>query len=322
MSANPLLMVAESAHVDAARRAVVRLAATVTSDETVLGRIAIVVQELAYNLVRHAGHGELLHALNDGVLDIIALDKGPGMTDVRRCLSDDYSTAGTMGAGLGAIQRQSDVFDIYSQPGQGTVVLSRFHLLPKRNEPFLVGAAGTPYPQEEVSGDSWAVKGNRFMICDGLGHGPSAAVASEKAREIFLAYADRFPLDELMENLHQALMSTRGGALSMAEVDPEHGQVSFCGIGNVAGRLLTNDSRSMVSNNGTLGYKIGRIQTFTYPWTPGALLVLNSDGLTSKVGLKDYPGSLLRHPALIAGLLHRDFRRHNDDATVLVIKHA
>jgi anti-sigma regulatory factor (Ser/Thr protein kinase) len=316
------ITVADAAHVNAARRAVVRLAETLIQDETILGRIAIVVQELAFNLVRHAGYGELLCNLHQGVLDILAVDQGPGMADISRCIADNYSTSGTMGAGLGAVRRQSDVFDLYSRPGQGTIVLARFYLEGVPDTAFNYGAVCTPYPGEQACGDIWAIRGNRFLVCDGLGHGPNAEVASQRAREIFMSYTDQYPLRDLMENLHNAMTSTRGGAVSMAEISVERGEVSFCGIGNVAGRLLAVDSRSLVSNNGTVGYKIGRIQTFTYPWTPDTVLVLNSDGLTTKLGLRDYPGSLARHPAVIAALLHRDFRRANDDATVLVIKHA
>ena len=317
-----VLPVSTSVHVDAARRALVRLAGTVTADETLLGRLTIVAQELGYNLVRHAGHGELLATLSgEGVLDVLAVDRGPGMHDVARCLSDHYSTAATLGAGLGAIRRQSDVFDIHSRPGQGTVVLARFHLAGAPGSRLQHGALCTPHPEEQLCGDTWAVSGRRLLVCDGLGHGQQAATASRRARDLFLRHGAHLPLQRLMENLHQALMETRGAALALAELDPDQGQVSFCGIGNIAGRLLGNTTRSLVSNNGTLGYRIGRIQTYTYPWTPGTLLVLNSDGLTSKVGLGEHSGLGTRHPALIAALLHRDFRRSADDATVLVLKH-
>lgn len=322
--ATQVVNVTDEAHVDGARRMAVRLAQTCTSDETCLGRIAIVAQEMAFNLVRHAGHGQLLCTLDGHVLDVLAVDKGPGMSNIERCMSDNYSTGGTLGAGLGAIRRQSDMFDIYSRPGDGTVVLARFELGGRTGgHPTLTcGAVSTAHPLENVCGDGWAVLGNRLMVCDGLGHGPHAEAASLRAREIFTADAHRYPLHTLMDNLHHALMSTRGAAVSLAELDVERRQVSFCGIGNVAGRLVGTETRSLISNNGTVGYKVGRIQTFTYPWTPGALLIVNSDGLTNKLGLQNHPGSVTRHPALIAALLHRDYRRHNDDATVLVVKHA
>jgi hypothetical protein len=48
------------------------------------------------------------------------------------------------------------------------------------------------------------------------------------------------------------------------------------------------------------------------------MLLMYSDGLTSKCSLSGYPGIMSRPPGLIAGLLYRDFSRQRDDATVLV----
>jgi hypothetical protein len=50
------------------------------------------------------------------------------------------------------------------------------------------------------------------------------------------------------------------------------------------------------------------------------VLVLHSDGLTSHWKLAAYSGLHVRHAAVIAGVLYRDFRRANDDVTVVVVK--
>ncbi|MCX2689329.1 ATP-binding protein, partial [Pseudomonas sp. DCB_AW] len=39
----------------------------------------------------------------------------------------------------------------------------------------------------------------------------------------------------------------------------------------------------------------------------------------SRWNLQAYPGLVLRHPAVIAAVLHRDFCRGRDDVTVLVL---
>jgi anti-sigma regulatory factor (Ser/Thr protein kinase) len=315
------LAVGEVAHVDAARRQIVRLASQLTEDETLLGKLTVVVQEMARNLVNHAGAGELFYSQDERALRVLAVDKGPGMANLGQCLADSYSTTGTMGAGLGAIRRMSDHFDIFSQPGQGTVVLAEF-LLDKTQPPprFTVGTLCTPYPGEEVCGDAWAIRDNRVMIADGLGHGHAASLASQKARQVFLEHDAELPIERVMEQLHRALTATRGGAISIAEIQPEQGQVRFCGIGNVAGLLLGDKARSLVSSNGTVGYRIGRINGFSYPWGPSDLLLLASDGIGTKLNLSTYPGLSGRHPAVVAALAHRDYKRLNDDATVLVIK--
>ena len=62
------------------------------------------------------------------------------------------------------------------------------------------------------------------------------------------------------------------------------------------------------------------MQEFEYNWGPGSLLVLHSDGLSNRWSLDAYPGLVMRHPSVIAAVLHRDFYRGRDDATVVVVK--
>jgi hypothetical protein len=62
-----------------------------------------------------------------------------------------------------------------------------------------------------------------------------------------------------------------------------------------------------------------KVQTFDTPNARADLLIMHSDGLQTRWNLRDYPGILQRHPAIIAAVLHRDYYRGNDDATVLVI---
>ena len=76
----------------------------------------------------------------------------------------------------------------------------------------------------------------------------------------------------------------------------------------------------MVSLPGTVGLDVRKIAPFAYPWSNDSLLVLHSDGLTTRWGLARYPGLALRHPSLIAGVLFRDHSRGYDDATVVVVR--
>jgi hypothetical protein len=62
------------------------------------------------------------------------------------------------------------------------------------------------------------------------------------------------------------------------------------------------------------------VQTFTYPWPAGALLVLASDGISTHWSLDAYPGLRHRDPVLVASVLYRDFVRGRDDATVVVAR--
>src|SRR4051794_4686280 len=111
-----------------ARRRIVGLAMQQGYGETDAGRVAIVATELAQNLLRHGGGGEMLagpDASDQATLEVLALDKGPGMADVAACMRDGFSTGGTPGNGLGAVQRLARQLLIYSCPGAGTAVLAR-----------------------------------------------------------------------------------------------------------------------------------------------------------------------------------------------------
>jgi len=126
-----------------------------------------------------------------------------------------------------------------------------------------------------------------------------------------------------MTRLHDALKKTRGAAAAVAEVRTLAGKVTYAGVGNISGNILSHTlSRSMVSHNGTLGHVMPRVQEFKFEWPRDGILIMHSDGLQSRWDLSRYPGLLTRQPALIAGVLLRDFRRERDDASVLVLKGA
>src|SRR5271155_4019799 len=118
-----ILAVTEASQVGEARRAVTALASRLGFNETESGKVALVVTEVANNLVKHARDGVLLlrplEREQTSGIEILALDKGPGMTDVGRCLQDGFSTAGSPGTGLGAIVRLAAFADIHSIPQAG-----------------------------------------------------------------------------------------------------------------------------------------------------------------------------------------------------------
>lgn len=315
-----------------ARRLASAMARDLGFGETEAGKVAVVVTEAARNLVAHAAGGELLLAPldEDGVagIEVLALDRGPGMADVAACLRDGYSTAGTPGTGLGAIARLSAVFDVHSLPGVGTALVARLRARPlpqpAGRRPLEVGAVCLARPGEAVCGDGWAA-GHRpdrslLLLSDGLGHGPAAAEASRAAAAVFRRTLDRGPA-EILEAAHAALRSTRGAAVAVAEVDLARRAVRFAGVGNIAAAVVSAGAcRGMVSHNGTLGHEVLRIQEFGYAWPPDACLVMHSDGLATRWSLDRYPGLAARHPSLAAGVLYRDYARSRDDVTVLVAR--
>ena len=325
MSAQP---VTDISRVAEARRAATELAGRLGFSAACVGKVALVVTEAATNLVKHATAGEiLLYALQSGQLggiEVLALDRGPGMTNVAKCLRDGYSTSGSPGTGLGAIRRLATSFDIHSVPGAGTVLLARLWSEPLTARPtFLeVGAVSLAKPGEDVSGDQWTIawfpERAVILVADGLGHGPGAAEAAREAVHTFHEHAALTPT-AIIEAIHGALRSTRGAAVAVAEIVPPQETVRFAGVGNINGVVLSAEgSRNMVSYNGTAGHTVHKIREFSYSWPADALLILSSDGLVTRFHLEHYPGLAKRHPDIIAATLYRDYARGHDDATVVV----
>jgi anti-sigma regulatory factor (Ser/Thr protein kinase) len=331
MSESIAIAITEQSQIGEARRAALALAARLGFQETERGKIGIVVTEVANNLVYHADGGSiLLRAIEQQStlgIEILALDRGPGMVNVEECLQDGFSTAGTSGNGLGAIRRLSDFFELYSFSGKGTALLAHTWAAPlfHRSKTLLeIGVVCLPKGGETVSGDAWAYRANAdrslLLVADGLGHGPAAATAASEAVRIFQAHSHQ-SLQAIVEAAHGTLRSTRGAALAITEIDFEQSSIRFVGIGNIAASLSSpTKHHSLVSHNGTVGHEVRKIQEFTYPWYANGLLIMHSDGLSSHWRLDRYPGLSLKHPSLIAGVLYRDFNRERDDVTVLVAK--
>jgi len=63
-----------------------------------------------------------------------------------------------------------------------------------------------------------------------------------------------------------------------------------------------------------------RWEEFSLPWPGRGLLLVHTDGIQTHWKLEAYSGLQGRHASVIAGVLYRDFRRTNDDSTVVVLK--
>jgi anti-sigma regulatory factor (Ser/Thr protein kinase) len=323
-----LVAVTDASSVGQVRRAALSTALRLGMDETRSGELALLATEVSRNVLVHGGGGEVIvlglkH--NDGALGrILALDRGAGIPDMAKAMSDGFSTAGTPGAGLGAMKRIASGMEVFTSRN-GTIVFLEVGQSPDGNGLQIAGMA-VPYPGEKICGDAWAYDSSSermlTMIADGLGHGLGAAEAAQEAIATFHARVSASPGD-ILSYIHDALRKTRGAVAGVAEIRPKERRIVFAGIGNVSAVLVSaTGSRSLVSHNGTLGSIAPRIQPFQFEWKPDSILVLHSDGVQTRWDLASYAGLMSRHPAIIGGALLRDFRRHRDDASVVVVKAA
>jgi anti-sigma regulatory factor (Ser/Thr protein kinase) len=228
------IRVSDSSQVGEVRRQANRLAVEAGLNETDCGKVSIVATELANNIARYAPGGEVLlrslgQPLSNGI-EILAIDRGPGMQNTSQCLTDGFSTGGTAGQGLGAVQRMSSEFDLFSSQSTGTVIFSRVCDTVRTNLPtktFTWGAINRPAPLEQLSGDTWRIAERPselvLMIADGLGHGPQAAQAADTAAAAF----DENPFLPQLEYFAVAdrrMRGTRGAAVAVAHIDATRGR--------------------------------------------------------------------------------------------------
>ena len=272
--------VSDPTQVGDARRQVARLAGGFGLAEPFLGRLALVVTELGANLVKHTAEGGEVLARplqRSGVLgmEILALDRGRGIDSVGAALRDGFSTAGSSGTGLGAVRRQADLFELHSAPERGTAVLARLWTTrtpPPSADGAEVGVVSVSRPGESVCGDGWALAGAgdvlSILVVDGLGHGPGAAEAAGEAIRVFRTQAQQEP-EATMRALHEALRPTRGAAAALARVEPGAGRLRYVGVGNIAGTVHADGSRSLLSANGTVGHALRRVQEYGVPVAGG-----------------------------------------------------
>ena len=322
------LHVSQPADVLIASSAADALAAGLGFSDHDRAEVILVVRELATNIVKHAGEGEVILAVVSGSLQVTAVDRGPGIADVDEAVTDGFSTAGSLGYGLGTVNRLMDDMVITSRRGQGTSVTAR--RAPRREEPdagrcpYDVGVASAPKPGVEENGDSFVIvtRGHRLLVgvIDGVGHGGLAHVASSTARRYVEGHADQ-PLEAIMRGTARACRGTRGVVMALARLDWRAETLEFCSIGNIEARVEGGPKpESFIVRRGILGVNSPEARATMQPMDRRSVLVMHSDGVAThwEHGSAE---RLLALPAseAAAGILAR-YARETDDATVIVVK--
>ncbi len=331
LSNQTMFNVGEMGEVAAVRRAGATLARLQGFNEVMAGKVSIVITEAGTNIVKHAVRGQILlrpvTANQMNGVEIVAIDKGPGMTNLSINMADGVSSTGTYGVGLGAMKRLAADFDVYTAPELGTVLHMTLWADEKFEDstPWQIGAVSLPVDGETVCGDTWALtvhgKTLTLLVADGLGHGPEAATASRLIASV-LDLEPGLPPGAALQAAHTLGKGTRGAAAALAQVDQGGAQLHFAGVGNIAACIVAADGsrQHMVSYNGIVGSNVRKVKEDVAGWSPAAVLIMHSDGIGTRWNFDSYPGLVARHPALIAAVIYRDFARPRDDLTVVVVR--
>lgn len=319
----------DASEIAAARRAGRRLGDALGFDEDLEARLGCIITEAATNMLKHAVHGHLfVTEVRSGSargVEVVAIDGGPGISNLSRAMRDGVSSTGDAGNGLAAIRTLADEFDVYAPPGKGAAFFARVWRGERPRSMFASGALCNPIASEDECGDAWAITprqdGLTMMAIDGLGHGPYAAEAARAALDRLAASPAMSPAGQI-EACHQVLRKTAGAVLAMAHLDYGSNEIRFAGIGNISACISDGETwTQMASYDGVVGHSVRKVQEFVYPCPKGSLIIVHTDGVSNRWNPAAYPGLFACHPALIAAVLLRDFRRTADDAQVLVVRY-
>lgn len=316
------------------KREVHRLSVQCGLTEKRVAEIDIVVAEIGSNIIKHAGTGEVLVMLTDQpqpAIEIIALDSGPGITDLARMMQDGMSTSKTLGQGLGAIKRLSDFLQIYSVKGWGTILLCRFYLKPAEQYPPKPGpeirTLLVAKPGERACGDGYFINadktGIRMFLGDGLGHGIEANKAVSAAISSF-RYCMLPDQGDILRQMHEDVKRTRGLVGSVAIYNYRLRQWRLCGVGNIHTRLWTAAlSKTYLPYNGIIGHNMPRtINEQVADHAPGKeqILIMCSDGIKTRWEMTRYPGIFRYDMSILAAAIYKDNARKTDDMSVVIVK--
>lgn len=158
---------------------------------------------------------------------------------------------------------------------------------------------------------------------DGLGHGRQAARAAGKAADVVRETPSR-DLVSLVKRCHAALSATRGAAISLAFISAFRNEVTWLGVGNVEGRVLSGDPSttqpkgSLALGRGLPGHSLPTVTSATLAVEWGDILVLATDGIEATFADSlDISGST----QAISNRILADHSNRRDDALVVAVRY-
>lgn len=308
------------------------LARSIGMEKAQAADVAIVISELASNLIKHrVTEGKIIireisREGNKGI-EVISSDLGPGIPDIDQAMTEGYSTAGSLGIGLPVVNRLMDEFEIRSNIAESTLVTARKWVKPEL--PYMpvskleLSVFSRPLPGQRYNGDAYFIKRYEdkviFAVIDGLGHGPDAHEAAQVAVYCLENYYRR-PFTEIFQLCHKRLKKTRGAAMSLCRVNLKAKVMTHAGIGNVQTRVYSSEVSppAPFCINGTLGVVMRTVRVDDYPLPENCIIIMFSDGISGRFSPDSFPGLLSLKPQGLAKRIMDNHARDNDDATIMV----
>lgn len=328
------LNISHSSDIHTAQKTIQSISKNIGFNDLVSEELVIVTKELASNLLKHAKRGILIFTpmtcdKKTGI-QIESIDDGPGIKDIEQAIMDRFSSAGSLGIGLGAVNRMMDEFKVIPKTGlrEGTHIICRRWVAGKSNLrekcPLGFGAATRPHPKETVNGDCFVIKHRDGIaltaVIDGVGHGYLAAKAAEAARQYIENHFDQ-SLPDIFSGIGRTCRNTRGVVVAIARFDWFHEELTFASVGNIEVRVFDSPEKfNFIVRRGIVGSNAPNPVVTHHKWHAGNVMVLHSDGLSSRWKWKDFSLFKNKPAQAIAGQILRTLTKGHDDATVVVVK--
>ncbi|MHB1590228.1 MAG: ATP-binding protein [Sulfuricella sp.] len=303
----------------------------------------LVASEMVSNQVKHANGRGLFQVWQQPgpILDILALDFGPGIPCLSQARQDGYSSVNTLGKGLGSIYRLSDESFVYTQQESiapikkwsGAVFLSRFHPGSKKNDydkdasaardsstALEIGLFSRSLSDDRYNGDRIYLQKTgdtlRWLHLDGLGHGEQAQAATANLAA-HLSHCDS--ADSILAAVDRQLKGTRGAVAIIGEFGLAGKALNILGVGDMHAHVMVNeDLHSLSFAPGVLGKEHQKPDPFHLAFGKRCLVISASDGIRRNWDVSNFPGLFHQHPQLIAYTLGNIMGRISDDQSLCV----
>ncbi|HEX4585314.1 MAG TPA: SpoIIE family protein phosphatase [Burkholderiaceae bacterium] len=189
------------------------------------------------------------------------------------------------------------------------------------------GVATAPLPGQTESGDRFLVEtfhdGALVAVVDALGHGHRAAQTAAQAIDALHRHA----LDgvtTLIQRCHDILRDRYGATMSVASFDWRLRRMTWLGVGNVAGLLVSHAfggesrARRLLVRGGVVGGDLPDLHPITIELARRDTLILATDGIQEQFA--DHLPDDLR-PQPLAEHIFTHYAKSTDDALVLVARY-
>jgi anti-sigma regulatory factor (Ser/Thr protein kinase) len=296
--------------------------------------MALVTAELVTNQIKHAGgKGQIQVWQQPGpVLDVFALDYGPGIANLALAQQDGYSSVNTLGKGLGSIQRLSDEVHVFTQPAvpgphsrwNGSAFLVRFH--PRGGQDattgMRLGLFARALADERYNGDRIYVahdeKAIRWLHLDGLGHGENAQKCTAN---LAVHLGNDASPEQIIAAVDRQLRTTRGAVGVAGEIRLPAGQVELLGVGDMHAHFVERDAemQNLAFAPGVLGHEHKRARAIHATMGVHGRVISASDGIRRNWDAGNFQGLFAHHPQLIAYVLGNIMGRLSDDQSLCVV---